>query len=282
MSHSTDFLREEFTIDTPENVTFGYEIAGIGSRFIGALVDTLLLFIALAVLNIVAGIVFAQSAGAEKLFTQQTRGEIGWAGGIVLALYALINFALFWGYYIFFELVWNGQTPGKRIAKVRVVRMDGDPAGFIEIAVRNLVRMIDFLPGAYGVGLITMFFNARTRRLGDFAAGTLVVKDRVGLTLADLGHMAPRNRVISPTPNDSASDLEAAALAQQFPHLRRLSAAEIDLVQDALNRYAAGKVDGAVVRRLATAIATKLDLPDPAQDWRIFLTDLAEAYRRAG
>lgn len=281
MSNSTDFLREEYTIDTPENVTFGYEIAGIGSRFIGALVDTTILAVALIVLNILLGIVLAWSEGPARLLRMDIEEEISWLGGLLLALYTLLNFALIWGYYILFELVWHGQTPGKRAAKTRVVRMDGNPAGFIEIVVRNLVRIIDFLPGAYAIGLVTMFFNHRARRLGDFAAGTLVVKERSEIGLASLGRLTPPHK----PQETSAPQPDTDALIQRFPSLRRLSANDIDLVQDALNRYGAGKVDADLLRRLANAIATKLDVTLPEQSVQLahnFLQEVAEAYRRAG
>ena len=277
MSNSSDFLREEYTIDTPENVTFGYEIAGIGSRFIGAVVDSIILVVSLMLLNLILGVVLSITGDVENLFLGD-ENEIGWWGGLVLAIYTLLNFGLIWGYYILFELLWNGQTPGKRVAKVRVVRMDGNPAGFIEIVVRNLVRIIDFLPGAYGIGLVTMFFNRQARRLGDFAAGTLVIKERPEVGLESLG----RNAVATRPPRiDVASDMPGAA-SPQFPNLHRLSAADIDLVQDALNRYSAGKADGYLLRRLAVALAIKLEMPDPAQDWRRFLNAIADAYRQAG
>jgi len=277
MSNSSDFLREEYTIDTPENVTFGYEIAGIGSRFIGALVDSIILVVSLMLLNIILGVVLSVTGDVESLFLGD-ENEIGWWSGLVLAIYTLLNFGLIWGYYILFELLWNGQTPGKRVAKVRVVRMDGNPVGFIEIVVRNLVRIIDFLPGAYGIGLVTMFFNRQARRLGDFAAGTLVIKERPEVGLESLGRRAISAR---PARLDVASDMPGLA-SPQFPNLHRLSAADIDLVQDALNRYSTGKADGYLLRRLAVALAVKLEMPDPAQDWRRFLNAIADAYRQAG
>lgn len=277
MHNQTDFLRQEYTIDTPENVTFGYDIAGIGSRFIGALLDTLILAVALVVLNLVIGLILAWSVGPERLFAENDE-QIGWIGGLIIALYALVNFLIFWGYYIVFELLWNGQTPGKRVAKVRVVRLDGNPAGFMEIVVRNLVRVVDFLPSAYGIGLLTMFFNQQARRLGDFAAGTLVVKERADIQLETLGRPTPAMQ----TPAPELTTPAAEALLQQFPTVRRLAAADIALIHDALNRYAASKVDRELLGRLATAIAAKLEAPTPVQDPVKFLNDVVEAYRHSG
>ena len=277
MHNQTDFLRQEYTIDTPENVTFGYDIAGIGSRFIGALLDTLILAVALVVLNLVIGLILAWSVGPERLFAENDE-QIGWIGGLIIALYALVNFLIFWGYYIVFELLWNGQTPGKRVAKVRVVRLDGNPAGFMEIVVRNLVRVVDFLPSAYGIGLLTMFFNQQARRLGDFAAGTLVVKERADIQLETLGRPTPAMQ----TPAPELTTPAAEALLQQFPTVRRLTATDIALMHDALNRYAAGKVERELLGRLATAIAAKLEAPTPVQDPVKFLNDVVEAHRHSG
>ncbi|HXF63974.1 MAG TPA: RDD family protein, partial [Caldilineaceae bacterium] len=111
----TKLLREEYTIDTPENVTFGYEVAGIGARFIAALIDTLLLGVGLLLLNILL-VVLLNLVGSNAVvrFDLEAQGP-SWIEGLVIALYALLNFAVFWGYYILFELFWNGQTPGKRV-----------------------------------------------------------------------------------------------------------------------------------------------------------------------
>lgn len=183
----SDFLTEEYIIDTPENVTFRYEVVGIGSRFIGALVDTLIIGGAMTALGLVTAIVVALVAGfSNSDFFSVENTETDLIVGLLIMGYALLNFVLLWGYYIVFELIWNGQTPGKRVAKTRVIRMDGQPIGLLENVVRNLVRIIDFLPSAYLVGLITMLCNTHARRLGDFAAGTVVVKADSTLSADDL------------------------------------------------------------------------------------------------
>ena len=141
-----DLLREEYTIDTPENVTFGYTIAGIGSRFIGCLIDTTILVVLLLLLNIGLSLLLAwlgDNAPARPLDAEPTPD---WITGLLVAIYALINFAIIWGYYMAFEMLWNGQTPGKKVANTQVVRANGAPAEFGEVASRNVVRIIDFLP----------------------------------------------------------------------------------------------------------------------------------------
>lgn len=274
MTDSSDFLREEYTIETPENVAFGYEVAGIGSRFIGALVDTTLLAVAIVLLNIL--LIAGLSALGERPSPRSTSSDLGgWVAGLVIALYALINFALIWGYYILFELLWNGQSPGKRLAGIRVVRADGNPAGPIEVVVRNLVRVVDFLPVGYGLGLLTMFFNRRARRLGDFAAGTLVVKERKDITLASLS---------APRPVAAPDDTELArvdALLVDYPAMRALTAADYDLILETLRRHQQRQVEEVVLTRLATAIARKVGRTQPLDGRaRQVLEEVADLYRR--
>jgi uncharacterized RDD family membrane protein YckC len=163
-------------IDTPENVTFSYEVAGIGSRFLAALVDTFLLgLLQVIVIGTAILIVSQLVSGNPNTASVESGGQAAfWVIGILL----FVSFLFLWGYYIFFELVWNGQTPGKRWVGLRVIRLDGTPVGVSEVVIRNLVRTLDLLPSAYGVGVITMFINSNSRRLGDLAAGTVVVLDR--------------------------------------------------------------------------------------------------------
>ena len=117
-------------------------------------------------------------------------GTIGVGGDagtyVVLALIVLIYFALFWGYFMLFETLWSGQTPGKRAGRLRVIRRDGQPVGAGEVLIRNLVRIVDFLPGFYGIGLVVMFIDKEARRLGDMAAGTIVVREGDTTRLQDV------------------------------------------------------------------------------------------------
>ena len=254
----TKLLREEYTIETPENVTFGYEVAGIGARFIAALIDTVLLGVGLLLLNILLAVLLSLIGSDALVLFDLEAQEPGWIEGLVIALYALLNFAVLWGYYILFELLWNGQTPGKRVAKIRVVRLDGSPIGFIEAAVRNLVRIVDFFPMGYGVGFVTMFLNRRARRLGDFAAGTLVIRDQGTLSLATISR--PPTAEPAALPQPAAPTREPAWL-----DVRRLSAADYELAQTALARYQAGQIDLHLLRRVAGVIATKVGQPPSSE-----------------
>lgn len=256
-----DQLAEEYTIETPENVSFGYAVAGIGSRFIATLIDSIILGVLLTGLNIVILVALATLAeNAPAVDQNLSSPEENWVAGLIIAIYALLNFAIWWGYYILFEWIWHGQTIGKRTARIRVVRADGAPVSFVPVAVRNLVRVIDFLPFGYGAGVVTMFCNRQSRRLGDFAAGTLVVKDAGELTIEALMAAVPagaptRLRTQEPAIQEIAADL---APDQDWSGIRRLSTADYALVQETLARYHNQSLDRALLARVAAAIATKL------------------------
>ena len=172
-------FQDTFVIDTPENVAFGYQIAGIGSRFLAALIDTTLIAILLIVVNLLLAVLLDAGWMIELLQS--------WA----VAVLSLLNFAIFGGFYIFFELAWNGQTPGKRKIGLRVVCQNGTPVSLTESLIRNLVRLVDFLPFAYGIGVVTMFIDGKSRRLGDLAGSTLVVYDQ-GEVMLELQEIQPK------------------------------------------------------------------------------------------
>ena len=205
---------EMLNIDTPENVAFGYTVAGIGSRFLAALVDTTI--IVLLQILVLGTSTFALRA------TKLIEDLDAW----IAAILGLVAFAMFWGYYIFFEMLWNGQSPGKRWAGLRVIRTDGTPVTLAESIIRNLVRLIDFLPLGYGVGIVTMFLNDQARRLGDMAAGSLVVHDGGEISIQSIaahGHIAiPAN---------------LPELAPGLP-LERLQQQDIQILEDFLARRA--------------------------------------------
>lgn len=163
-------LDENLTIETPENITFAYQVAGIGSRFLAAIIDSFIIFILEIVLAIALSI--SLDLTLDFLINSSSNNQ-SWK----LAVISLSMFIVFWGYYIFFEIYWNGQSPGKRRTKLRVIRSDGTPITLTESLIRNIVRLVDFLPFNYAIGVVTMLLNSQSRRLGDLAAGTLVIHD---------------------------------------------------------------------------------------------------------
>ncbi len=156
-------MNEHLSVETPEQIKISYSIAGIGSRFYAAFVD-----IALLIPLIFIGVYVTRRA---QLDLDEKFGN--W----LVAITGIAIFALFWGYYMVFEITTNGQSPGKRALGLRVIKAHGYPINISDSAIRNLVRIIDFLPFFYGAGLVAMLLNKNWQRLGDLAAGTLVVKE---------------------------------------------------------------------------------------------------------
>ncbi len=238
MTDSNDILK----IDTPENITFDYDVAGIGSRFLAALIDTALLILAQLLL---LGLFFLIAALVMDMKVL-TSDISSW----VIAGISILSFLFFWGYYIFFEILWNGQTPGKRWIGLRVIRMDGTPITASEAIIRNLVRIIDFMPTAYGVGVVTMFINSNSRRVGDLAAGTLVVRDHETKELGDIS----RARV-------KASDVWAAkdGLPEGFP-IEKLSQDELQIIEEFLTRQWDLSNRRPLAQHILASIVTRLGL----------------------
>jgi uncharacterized RDD family membrane protein YckC len=159
---------DQYTLETPENIQVHFELAGLGTRFCAMLVDSLLLGAVALVLLISAVVMFSAAA----VFDSQGGGQ--WLVAVIVAVGMTL---LSEGYFILFEWLMRGQTPGKKALKIRVIRDDGTPATTQEVLVRNVLRLVDFLPFFYGVGTIVLFSSRLSKRLGDIAAGTIVVKE---------------------------------------------------------------------------------------------------------
>jgi uncharacterized RDD family membrane protein YckC len=151
-------LDDRVTIATPEGVSLDLVLAGVGSRFMARLLDTV----------IQLAIILALAIGISATT----------APGTVRAVARVLIFLVIFAYDVPFE-IWNGgRTIGKAAAGIRVTGGDGDHVGFFSSAIRNIMRIVDFLPVLYGVGVISMVSTRRDQRLGDLAAGTIVVRDR--------------------------------------------------------------------------------------------------------
>jgi len=205
---------ESLQIDTPENVAFGYQVAGIGSRFVAALVDSFLIVLLLVLVELTIQLVLISLDTSDSL------------GAWLYAIFGIVSFVFFWGYYIFFEMIWNGQSPGKRAVKLRVIRLDGTPISLTESIIRNLVRFVDFMPLFYGFGVVAMFINDQSRRLGDLAAGTLVVHESESVSVQTLN--------VAPAASYQRMSLHPVT-AQGFP-IERLTNPEIHLIEEFLQR----------------------------------------------
>lgn len=260
MTASEEFLN----IDTPENVIFGYEVAGIGSRFLAALVDTTLIFVLLIISTL--GILFFTALVADLesiLIGTAENGPL-----LMIAFISLLNFFFLWGYYLLFEVWWNGQTPGKRAIGIRVIRTDGTPIDLSESIIRNLVRIVDFLPGYYVIGFITMFASQQSRRLGDYAAGTLVIYDKGDVSLDSLkqANTAQRIRYIA-----AKHESHIAGLA-----LERLTDQDIQLAENYLLRRLELKETVNIGNQIANTLLERMGAP-PRQLAAWEVTDLLEA-----
>jgi uncharacterized membrane protein SpoIIM required for sporulation/uncharacterized RDD family membrane protein YckC len=171
MAHATAahlLADRQVDVETPEHVAIGYELADLGSRFTALLLDWLLIF--LGMLGVYFGIGVLGRAFGLNLFT-----------GLALGITIFVVFLLQWGYFMFFEGLRDGQTPGKRWMGIRVVHDGGFPVTMRGSAVRNLLRAIDSMPPpSWAVGGISMMLHPQTKRVGDMVAGTVVVRDRTG------------------------------------------------------------------------------------------------------
>jgi uncharacterized RDD family membrane protein YckC len=153
-------MRADYTASTvtPEAVQLHADVAGVGSRSIALLVDT-----------------FLQATVLVPVLFVSLGDGLGGTGEMVVV--AIVVFVVLWLYYPAFEWFWRGQTPGKRFQGIRVVRTDGQPAGLATVLVRNLVRIVDVMMLPF-LALISMVSTRRSQRLGDLAAGTMVVRER--------------------------------------------------------------------------------------------------------
>lgn len=159
-------ITEKIVIQTPEQVTLEYALAGVGSRLLALIIDTL-------IQASVGVVLFTMMAGAGVFLRGRAQSLGTWAFAIVVLFVFLLNF----GYFALFEALWHGQTPGKRVMRLRVMKDDGRPIGPLEAVARNLMRLVDQLPFLYGVAIVSVILSKQMKRLGDYVAGTVVVRE---------------------------------------------------------------------------------------------------------
>ncbi len=255
-------MREHYTFLTPENVELRYEVAGIGSRLIAAMLDYLL--ISLAEIMLLIGMAGLGPVVVATLRGLMDRATAEAAGTWIMAGLVIVLFLAWWGYFVIFELVWNGQTPGKRLAGLRVLRENGQPVGVVASLARNLLRAVD---GFLFLGIIVMFMDRSSRRLGDFAAGTMVVREP-----RRLSERAFTGITIPEVP---------AMVVQSLPNPGRLTRSHYALVRDYFGRRGRLRSDEAqrIARQLADELRRVLEAEgaQPADsEW--FLATVARAF----
>ncbi len=252
------------TVITPEQVAITYRLAGIGTRFAAVLVDTFLhVALLFAVIVALAEIVPL----VEDLLSWLEWQASDW----VVAVTILAVFAVFWGYFIFWETVWSGRTPGKRLARIRVIRDSGHPVDFRTAFVRNVLRYVDFLPVGYGVGALTMFLSRDSKRLGDYAAGTIVVVDAPPIPKAEIEKAEPA-RDLSLLGDPALLDLTSLT-REQLLVVDRFLAREEGLPPETRDQLA---------QQIAVPLMRTLGIqPDsPDYPYHEFLRQLAALYRQ--
>jgi uncharacterized RDD family membrane protein YckC len=211
-------FEDRITIATPEGIDLELTLAGVGSRFVAAILDTSLQ--TLVVLALYAALVVG-------------------AGGIGTSVYLVGAFAVWFGYHVLFEVLASGRTPGKRWTGLRVVREGGHPVTFVPSATRNLLRLVDLLPAAYVAGCVSILVTRRNQRLGDLAAGTLVIRDR---RAGDREHAAPARAAYGlarPAAGDETAAWDVAAVsAEELTAVRRFLDRRHDLEPGARHHLA--------------------------------------------
>ncbi len=258
---------DRISIATPEGVDLDLTLAGLGSRFVAALIDGLIQGAITISLFVLAGLLSAGAGGIEELAG-------GLVAGIALAVILVALFLIFFGYPIAFETWASGRTPGKRWTGLRVVRLGGAPVTFLPSAVRNLVRLVDFLPTAYGVGIVALLANSRNQRLGDLAAGTLVVRERktaVPVRAAPSGHAGPASA--SELHPDWLSWDVSAVSAEDLGTVRRFLERRAFLTPESRSRLA---------YELAARLRTKVSGPPDDLHPEVFLAEVAAAKSARG
>jgi uncharacterized RDD family membrane protein YckC len=270
-------LRDQLSIETPELVSIDLSLAGIGSRCLAVLIDYLIQGMTVWIGFLLFALIFSGSAGsASPHVNASTAYKWGLAIGIA------IPFLLHWGYFTLFEAFWNGQTPGKRLMKLRVIQQSGRALGLFESMGRNLIRFIDMLPVFYFVGALCVFVNRRQQRLGDMAAGTLVVHSTpIDTPFVPAGGRtftaASFERPVEEAPSPSSSGLQLDAVS-------RLDHEDLQMIDNFLARRLDLPLDvrARLAQKLAHRMASKMLQEPSAGSDETFLESLAVALRQGG
>ena len=246
------FYEDRISVATPEGVTLEVTLAGVGSRFVAGVIDQLLRWsVLLALVTLLA--ILEVSIGN------------GLTGAGVVAIIIGVFFVQF-GYDVLFETLASGRTPGKRWTGLRVVKKGGTPVGFLASALRNILRIVDSLPGFYLVGILSVMFTANNQRLGDLAAGTIVVRERRQSTALPAAAAVP-------APADSALYDVSAVSAEELATARRFLARRPTLTPEARDRLA---------RDMATRLGPKVVGPPRQWEPEVFLEYLVAAKAARG
>jgi uncharacterized RDD family membrane protein YckC len=250
---------DQLNIETPEQVDLRFPIAGIGSRFLAILADTAIQAIALFVLVFSFALIVSAAPHVPGTSTMINTGAKWFVAAVVL-----FYFLLYWGYFSLFEAFWNGQTPGKRLLKIRVIKDSGRQITLFEALARNLIRIIDALPSFYLVGVITMLCNREQKRLGDLVAGTIVVHERSEAQPL-LSHNS-RTFTASLYPQPLETPREPATPLVPADGIARLDAGDLNVIETFFSRALDLDLDkrAEIAGRIAQRMSAKMQVPLPS------------------
>lgn len=224
-------MLQQYTVLTPEKTLVEYRIAGLGSRVFAYLIDLVLLIAYMMLVTYAATVLAFLDPGAATLVA------------------AVASLAVPFGYHWLFETFWNGQTPGKKALGLRVRMADGTPITPAAAFLRNALRIADMLPGTYTVGITAIFFTERSQRLGDLAAGTIVVHEG---TNKDPVRLA------------SGLTSEQHPLEHLLPDIRGLTLEEYLAVKTLCDRYPElpASVQQRMLKEVWMPVALRLKIPE--------------------
>jgi uncharacterized RDD family membrane protein YckC len=233
---------ETLIIETPERVPLHFALASLGNRFLACAFDHALQTVAFIVMYFVF----------DALVSSLNVGGMGGVSRWAMALMIIFYFLLWSSYFVIFEWRMNGQTPGKRWLKLRVIREDGRPITFWEAAVRNLLRLFDIMPiPFYSIGLISVFVSMRGQRVGDLVAGTVVVREREA--------EAPTFNQVFDSPVSDVALRRACKPVQFTADIGPITEREIEVIETFLRR--------------------RYDLPDHARMWMAWRVAMPLLYK---
>jgi uncharacterized RDD family membrane protein YckC len=263
---------------SPEGVRLELAIAGPAPRMMAYGIDLIIMVLLVIIVLVTLPIGTALNKWLASLFHHaggsvrpgNPNGQVNvQAGGVAVAIFVLAQFAIETGYFIFWEMLTRGRSPGKAVAGLRVVQRNGLPIELGNTMVRNLMRIVDLLPANYVVGLISMLLSPSGERLGDHAAGTIVIR-------LDRPPAAPEIQ--------AAVNPDSLSLTRE--QLSRIGPREIRLVRGTLRRLSTIPEDRRepLLAEVADSLRQRLELAElPRSDPREFLRDLlALAQRYSG
>lgn len=249
---------DQLSIETPEQVDLRFPIAGIGSRFLAILTDSIIQVVVLVLL--ILGFALIVSAAPRMASADAVSGT---AAKWIVAGVVLFYFLLYWGYYSLFEAFWNGQTPGKRLLKIRVIKDSGRQITLFEALARNLLRVIDMLPSFYLVGVIAMLCNREQKRLGDLVAGTIVVHERSDEQPLMTHNSRTFTASLYPQPVEARH--EPAGALVPADGVARLDGGDLNVIDTFFSRALDLDLDkrAEIASRIADRISAKMQVPLP-------------------